>query len=73
MITYARRTLTGWFNAVLKAGLAIEAIDEPHADEATARSHPEVADTRIAPRIHPGRRMQFRRLGTLPNSETEAY
>jgi SAM-dependent methyltransferase len=49
MITYARRTLTGWFNAVLGAGLAIEAIDEPHADEATARTHREVADTRIAP------------------------
>lgn len=48
-ITYARRTLTGWFNAVRNAGLAIEAIDEPHADEATARTHPEVADTRIAP------------------------
>ena len=48
-ITYARRTLTGWLNAVLGAGLAIEAIDEPHADEATANAHPEVADTRIAP------------------------
>jgi SAM-dependent methyltransferase len=48
-ITYARRTLTGWFNAVLAAGLVIEAIDEPHADEVTARTHPEVADTRIVP------------------------
>ena len=48
-ITYARRTLTGWVNAVLAAGLSIEAIAEPHADEETARAHPEVADTRIVP------------------------
>ena len=48
-ITYARRTLTGWVNAVLAADLSIEAIAEPHADEQTARDHPEVADTRIAP------------------------
>jgi SAM-dependent methyltransferase len=48
-ITYARRTLAGWFNAVAAAGLAIEAVAEPHADEQTARDHPEVADTRIAP------------------------
>jgi SAM-dependent methyltransferase len=49
VVTHARRTLTGWVNAVLQAGLAVEAIAEPHADEETARSHPEVADTRIAP------------------------
>jgi SAM-dependent methyltransferase len=48
-ITYARRTVTGWINAVLQAGLGIEAIAEPHADEQTAHAHPEVADTRIAP------------------------
>jgi len=48
-ITYARRTLTGWLNAVLAAGLTIDAIAEPHADEDTAAAHPEVADTRIAP------------------------
>jgi SAM-dependent methyltransferase len=48
-ITYARRTLTGWVNAVLQAQLRLEAISEPHADEDTARAHPEVADTRIAP------------------------
>ena len=48
-ITYARRTLTGWLSAVLAAGLIIEAIAEPHADEQTAATHPEVADTRIAP------------------------
>ncbi len=48
-ITYARRTFAGWIRAVLQAGLAIDAIAEPHADEETALAHPEVADTRIAP------------------------
>jgi SAM-dependent methyltransferase len=48
-ITYARRTLTGWIRAVLEAGLFIETVDEPHADETTAHAHPEVADSRIAP------------------------
>ena len=43
-----RRCLDG---AVLGAGLAIEAVDEPHADEATASAHPEVADSRVAPYI----------------------
>ena len=37
-VTYARRTLTGWFNAFVDAGLAIEAIGEPCADEETARA-----------------------------------
>ena len=48
-IIYARRTLAGWLGAVLAADLIIEAIAEPHADERTAATHPEVADTRIAP------------------------
>jgi SAM-dependent methyltransferase len=48
-ITYARRTVAGWLNAVLGAGLAVTAIGEPHADEETAQAHPQVADTRIAP------------------------
>lgn len=48
-ITYARRTLSSWLNAVLAVGLSIEAIAEPCADEATAAAHPEVADTRVAP------------------------
>lgn len=48
-ISSARRTLTGWISAVLAAKLSIEAIAEPHADEETARSHPEVADTAIVP------------------------
>jgi SAM-dependent methyltransferase len=46
-ITYARRTFTGWLDAVLGAGLRIEAVAEPYADELTASHHPEVADTRI--------------------------
>ena len=48
-ITYARRTLAGWLSAVLAAGLAIEAIAEPCADEQTATTCPQVADTRLAP------------------------
>jgi SAM-dependent methyltransferase len=44
-----RRTLAGWLGAVLGAGLVIEAIAEPCADEETAASCPLVADTRIAP------------------------
>ena len=48
-ITYARRTLTGWLSAILGAGLVIEAIAEPCADEQTATAYPQVADTRIAP------------------------
>jgi len=48
-ITYARRTFSGWLGAVIAAGLVVEAVDEPHADDKTARDHPEVADTRIAP------------------------
>ena len=48
-ITYARRTFTGWLDAVLGAGLSVEAIAEPCADERTAADHPEVADTRIVP------------------------
>lgn len=48
-ITYTCRTLSGWLAAVLGAGLAIDAVEEPHADEATALAHPDVADSRIAP------------------------
>jgi SAM-dependent methyltransferase len=48
-ITYARLTLAGWLNAVAAAGLTIEFVAEPCADEPTARDHPEVADTRIVP------------------------
>jgi hypothetical protein len=48
-VSYARRTLAGWINAVLDAGLVLDVVDEPHADEQLAAAHPEVADTRIAP------------------------
>jgi SAM-dependent methyltransferase len=48
-ITYARRTLSGWLNAVTAAGLDITALAEPCASKQTAADHPEVADTRIAP------------------------
>lgn len=48
-IVYARRTLAGWLNAVIRAGLAIEAVAEPGADEETAVQEPRVSDSRIAP------------------------
>jgi 2-polyprenyl-3-methyl-5-hydroxy-6-metoxy-1,4-benzoquinol methylase len=48
-ITYAHRTTAGWLSAVLDAGLAIEAVAEPRADEETAATHPQVADARVAP------------------------
>ena len=48
-IVYARRTFSGWLSAVLDAGLAVEAVAEPCADERTAAGHPEVADSRIVP------------------------
>jgi SAM-dependent methyltransferase len=48
-ITYARRTLAGWLNAVIGTGLVITAVDEPHASETVAAARPDVADTRIAP------------------------
>jgi SAM-dependent methyltransferase len=48
-IVYARRTLAGWLTAVIRAGLMIDAVAEPCADEETAKRHPEVADTRVAP------------------------
>jgi len=43
------RTLAFWLNAVIRAGLQIEYVEEPHADLSTAEKHPVVADTRIAP------------------------
>lgn len=48
-IAYAHLTVAGWFNAVLGVGLVLDAVAEPHADQATAAEHPDVADTRIAP------------------------
>jgi hypothetical protein len=41
--------VAGWLNAVLGAGLVIEAIAEPRADEETAAANAQVADTRVAP------------------------
>jgi len=48
-VVYARRTLSSWLNAVIGAGLVIEAVAEPHPDEETVAKHPSVADSRIAP------------------------
>lgn len=43
------RTLSGWLDIVIAAGLAIEKLGEPCPDEATARAQPVVADSRVAP------------------------
>jgi SAM-dependent methyltransferase len=43
------RTLAEWLNAIVAAGFAIERVEEPFADEETARRCPAVADTRVAP------------------------
>jgi len=48
-ITAARRTVSGWLRAVLRAGLVIEDVAEPHPDEQTAAAHPEVADSGMVP------------------------
>jgi SAM-dependent methyltransferase len=44
-----RRTVASWLNMVAGAGLRIEEVVEPYADEQLAREHPSVADTRIVP------------------------
>jgi ubiquinone/menaquinone biosynthesis C-methylase UbiE len=43
------RTLSAWVNAVLAAGLAIEEMVEPRADEAAVAAHPKLAAQRRAP------------------------
>lgn len=48
-ITWTRFTVSSWINLVIAAGLTIEQMAEPFADEATAVAHPEVADTCIVP------------------------
>jgi len=41
------RTLSGWVNLIADAGFRIEKMDEPFADEETAKKCPRVADTRL--------------------------
>jgi hypothetical protein len=48
-VSSQRRTISGWLNAVAEAGLVIEQVIEPSADEDVARHSPKVADTRIVP------------------------
>jgi len=43
------RTLGEWFDAVLAAGLAIEKVAEPSADDQAVAACPDVQDTRIMP------------------------
>ena len=42
-------TLTTWMNRLIGAGFRLERINEPHADDETARRCPDVADTQIIP------------------------
>ncbi len=42
-------TLSQWMNMLIDAGLRIERLNEPSADEQTARRCSDVADTRIVP------------------------
>lgn len=43
------RTLSQWVDMIGDAGLRLEKLGEPRADEATALQQPVVADTRVAP------------------------
>lgn len=43
------RTLSTWINTLCQAGFVIEEMNEPRADEETARRYPEVEDTRCVP------------------------
>ena len=43
------RTLSEWVAMIVDAGLVIEAMGEPRADDALARAEPGVADTAVVP------------------------
>ena len=43
------RTLSSWMNILANAGFRLEQMQEPCADEETAKRCPDVADTRIVP------------------------
>ena len=43
------RTLSEWLNAVVAAGLGIERVEEPSADDETVAKCPDVQDTQIMP------------------------
>lgn len=42
-------TVADWLNAIADAGLVLERADEPRASEDAAATHPDLADTRLAP------------------------
>jgi len=48
-VSSQRRTIAGWLNAVAGAGLILEEVAEPCADEDVARHSPKIGDTRIVP------------------------
>lgn len=43
------RTLSNWINTLCRAGFVIEEMNEPRADDETARRFPKVEDTRCVP------------------------
>jgi ubiquinone/menaquinone biosynthesis C-methylase UbiE len=43
------RTLSSWMNILAEVGFRLEQMQEPYADEETAKRCPDVADTRIVP------------------------
>ena len=43
------RTLSSWVAMICNAGFVIQQLGEPRASDETARRHPIVADTQVAP------------------------
>ena len=43
------RTVSEWLNAVIAAGLTIERLEEPTADDETVSRCPDMQDTQIMP------------------------
>jgi hypothetical protein len=41
------RPLSWWLNAIADAGLIVERVGEPRADDATALAQPRVQDTQV--------------------------
>ena len=48
-VPHLYRTLSEWMNVLADAGFRLEQMQEPYADEETAKRCPDVADTRIVP------------------------
>lgn len=48
-VPYVHLTLSQWIDGIIDAGLSLSRLGEPMASEETARSTPDLADTRVAP------------------------